>query len=416
MVTTFDGPTGEACLAKRNRSNTPLQALTLLNDPMFIDLAQATGRRLAARKDASVELRIEELFSSLVVHKTASASLDEGSLGAVVDLNTGNPLGGKSGLRGAVSVIGSYNDLSKDFGPRLAGLLSWRNDAGTFGISASAAYSKTNVLELGNNTVRWAQARFDGVGTTNCFTTQNSGGTYVASAACDQAALAFHPRIPRYGEVAHDRERLGLTGSVQFAPTDSTKLSIDALYSKFSEDRAESWGEVLLRSNERSINVVNPVYDSNNNMISATLNDAWVRTESYLRKSSTEFYQVGGTWDQDLGDRFRFTLTGGQQGDAPQAEALIADLPAGVVMADTAYDSDRLREIIARKKALAVIPNNPSRARKHPLDKHLYAQRHLIECCFSKLKQFRRVATRYEKTARNYLAVVTIAAIVLWIR
>gem|GEM_PF-3716544 len=48
---------------------------------------------------------------------------------------------------------------------------------------------------------------------------------------------------------------------------------------------------------------------------------------------------------------------------------------------------------------MAVIPNNPSRARKHPLDKHLYAQRHLIECCFSKLKQFRRIATRYEKTA-----------------
>lgn len=117
-----------------------------------------------------------------------------------------------------------------------------------------------------------------------------------------------------------------------------------------------------------------------------------------------------------LGCPVRFTLTGGQRGDAPQAEALIADLPAAVVMADTAYDSDRLREAIARKAALAVIPNNPSRARKHPLDRHLYAQRHLIECCFSRLKQFRRVATRYEKTARNYLAIVTIAAIVLWIK
>ena len=117
-----------------------------------------------------------------------------------------------------------------------------------------------------------------------------------------------------------------------------------------------------------------------------------------------------------LGCPIRFTLTAGQKGDAPEAEALIADLPAEVVMADTAYDSDRLRETIARKKAIAVIPNNPSRARKYPLDRHLYAQRHLIECCFAKLKQFRRVATRYEKTARNYLAVVTIAAIVLWIR
>ena len=50
------------------------------------------------------------------------------------------------------------------------------------------------------------------------------------------------------------------------------------------------------------------------------------------------------------------------------------------------------------------------------LDKHLYKERHLVECCIGKLKQFRRVATRYEKTARNYLAVVTIAAIVLWLR
>lgn len=112
----------------------------------------------------------------------------------------------------------------------------------------------------------------------------------------------------------------------------------------------------------------------------------------------------------------RFTLTGGHQGDAPQAGALIKDLPAHVVMADTAYDADHLRQVIADKGAIAVIPNNPSRAKKHPLDKHLYAQRHLVECCFSKLKQFRRVATRFEKTARNYLAVVTLAAIVLWLR
>ena len=108
-----------------------------------------------------------------------------------------------------------------------------------------------------------------------------------------------------------------------------------------------------------------------------------------------------------LGCPVRFALTAGQKGDAPQAETLIEDVPAAVVIADAAYDSDRLRQAIAGKGAIAVIPNNPSRARKYPLDKHLYAQRHLIECCFSKLKQFRRVATRFEKTARNYLAVVT---------
>lgn len=117
-----------------------------------------------------------------------------------------------------------------------------------------------------------------------------------------------------------------------------------------------------------------------------------------------------------LGCPVRFTLTAGQKGDAPQANALIEGLPADAVLADAAYDSDRLRQAIAEKGAIAVIPNNPSRALKYSVDRHLYAQRHLIECCFSKLKQFRRVATRFEKTARHYLAVVTLAATILWLK
>ena len=112
----------------------------------------------------------------------------------------------------------------------------------------------------------------------------------------------------------------------------------------------------------------------------------------------------------------RFALTAGQKGDAPQAAALIEGLAAEVVMADTAYDADHLRQAIAAKGALAVIPNNPSRALNHPLDKHLYTQRPLVEWCFSQLKQFRRVATRFEKTAPNSLAVVTLAAIILSMR
>jgi transposase len=117
-----------------------------------------------------------------------------------------------------------------------------------------------------------------------------------------------------------------------------------------------------------------------------------------------------------LGCPVRLRLTAGQAGDAPQAIALIEGLDADIVMADTAYDSDAIRSVVAEKGAVAVIPNNPSRAVKHPFDEHAYAERHLVECCFSKLKQFRRVATRYEKTARNYLAVVTLAAIILWLR
>lgn len=117
-----------------------------------------------------------------------------------------------------------------------------------------------------------------------------------------------------------------------------------------------------------------------------------------------------------LGCPVRFVLTAGQKGDAPQAATLMDDAPADFVIADAAYDADHIRDAAAEKGAEAVIPNNPSRSLKCPLDEHLYAQRHLVECCISKLKQFRRVATRYEKTARNYLAIVTIAATVLWLR
>ena len=277
----------------------------------------------SANRDRAFDFNVfaSELFNSLVVHKTAEASLDEGSLGAVVDLNTGNPLGGKAGFTIVGSAQGSYNDLSKDLGPRIAGLLSWRNIDGTFGASVSAAYSKTDTLELGNNSVRWAQAMFDSVDGTPCyfntsgttFTTArpNSGGAYKQSAACDAVSTAFHPRIPRYSVIRHDRERLGITGSLQFAPSDSTKISIDGLYSKFKETREEQHLEVLLRSNERSIDVLNPVIDANNNLISATLNDVYNRNEHYLRKSNTEFYQIGGSLDQDVTDKLRFTLLGG---------------------------------------------------------------------------------------------------------
>jgi TonB-dependent receptor len=292
----------------------------------------------SANRDRAFDFNVfaSELFNSIVVHKTAEASLDEGSLGAVVDLNTGNPLAGKTGFTGVASIQGTYNDLSKNTRPRLAGLLSWKSPDGTFGVAVSAAYQKTDNLELGNNTVRWAQARFDSVNGTPCFYSsntsstpvQNTGGFYRPSAVCDQAALAFHPRIPRYGEVFHGRERLGLTASVQWAPTDATKVSIDGLFSRFKEKREEKWGEVLLRSNERAMDLVNPVYDSNGNMVSATVNDAWVRTEHYLRRSKTQFYQLGGSWDQDVTDRLRFTLLGGfskSDADIPVETTLIFD-------------------------------------------------------------------------------------------
>jgi len=133
-----------------------------------------------------------------------------------------------------------------------------------------------------------------------------------------------------------------------------------------------------------------------------------VRTGSPWR----DLPDVLGDWNSV----FRRFSCWSKKGDAPQAEPLIKGLPADIQLADTADDSARLGNLIAEKGAIAIIPNNPSRAKRYPLDEQLYAQRYLVECCFSRLKQFHRVATRFEKIARNHLAVVTIAALALWIR
>ena len=117
-----------------------------------------------------------------------------------------------------------------------------------------------------------------------------------------------------------------------------------------------------------------------------------------------------------LGLPVRFILTAGQRNDITLAKALIDRLPAQWVLGDTALDADHFRADIAAINAQAVIPSNPSRAQKLPLDEHLYKERHLVECCFSKLEHFHRIATRYEKTARNFLAIITVAAIALWLR
>ncbi len=117
-----------------------------------------------------------------------------------------------------------------------------------------------------------------------------------------------------------------------------------------------------------------------------------------------------------LGLPVRFLLTGGQRHDVTQAAALIAGLNAQYVLADMAYDADHFRDVIARAHAQAVIPPHPARSLKIPFDQDLYKERHLVECGINKPKQFRRVATRYEKTVANFLAMVTVAAIALWLR
>ena len=110
------------------------------------------------------------------------------------------------------------------------------------------------------------------------------------------------------------------------------------------------------------------------------------------------------------GRPLRVILTPGQCGDVTQAPALLAGLTPKWVLADKAYDSNALRQIIAHMNAEAVIPCNPTRKVLIPYDFEAYKARNWIERCFNKLKHFRRIATRYDRHAITFLSFILIAA------
>ena len=117
-----------------------------------------------------------------------------------------------------------------------------------------------------------------------------------------------------------------------------------------------------------------------------------------------------------LGNPTGFFLTGGHAHDLLGADHLLPDMKADTLIADKAFDADkRVRQSLADAGKAAVIPSKANRRQKSGFDRHLYKARHLIENFFAKLKQFRAIATRYDKTARNFLGAVHLAAAAIWL-
>src|SRR5215218_156618 len=117
-----------------------------------------------------------------------------------------------------------------------------------------------------------------------------------------------------------------------------------------------------------------------------------------------------------LGNPVGFHLTGGQEHDLAGADALLPELEAETLIADKAFDADaRVLEPLAKAGKTAVIPPRQTRKTLRTFDKVLYKARHLIENFFAKLKQFRALATRYDKTARCFLAGIHLAATLIWL-
>ena len=133
-------------------------------------------------------------------------------------------------------------------------------------------------------------------------------------------------------------------------------------------------------------------------------------------------------WSTPSGNPLRFLLTPGQTHDLTGADALLPQMTAAVLIADKARacprarrrrdpgDADeRVLKPLASAEKSAVIPPWQNRTAPRQFDEALYQTRHLIENFFCKLKQYRGIATRYDKTARNFLAALHLAAATIWL-
>lgn len=117
-----------------------------------------------------------------------------------------------------------------------------------------------------------------------------------------------------------------------------------------------------------------------------------------------------------LGNPTGFFLTPGQACDLDGSDVLLTDVQADTVIADKAYDADeRVIQPLERAGKNFVIPPRGNRKNPRSYDAELYKERHLIETFFARLKQYRALATRYDKTARNFLAAVYLAAAIIWL-
>ncbi len=287
-----------------------------------------------------------ELFNAVTVRKSSSADVDEGSLGATVDLQTSRPFDFRKPTA-AVSVSGRYNDGSGKTTPRASFLVSDTFLDRKVGVLLSGAYSKRQVYEEGFSSVRWDNGPSSGgwcspVGAATPNPSTTSGTTVTPNTATNcgpvaqgvvrlpntpenQAAYTlassasnFHPRLPRYGRLTHDQDRLGITAALQIRPSDATLVTMDMLYAKLDATRAEnylealSFSRTLTQGGKPQTSVVAAQYDANGALQYGKYNGVDLRVESRFDKLRTEFTQPTFTFEQTLSDSLKFTVRAGK--------------------------------------------------------------------------------------------------------
>ncbi len=307
-----------------------------------------------------------EIFSSLAVRKTLSADVEEGSLGATVDLRAPKPFDQKKDFVLSATARGIYNDISKKADPRLSALVS-KKFGDTFGVLASVAYSKRHIDEYAYSAVDIlptyvaGQSRpvtlpgattptniifpfctpvgytYQGVAVTspapgyansgvsvgadaaNCST----GNPRTSTAAAYDYIMSrtgvsgrpgggvFLPRLPRPVKGSQNQERLAGSLTLQWKPSDSTDISIDSLYSRFKVNRldtmldARSMGRTASNNGQPMMSIRDIEVDDNGSLIHGLWDGVDLRSEMQDEHFTSTFRQVNLNFDQRFSDSFR---------------------------------------------------------------------------------------------------------------
>lgn len=269
-----------------------------------------------------------ELFSELTVRKTYSADVDEGSLGATVDLTTPRPLSYADDFTFAASAQGTYDDLRGKVSPRVTGLVSKKFLDGTFGIAASIAYTKRYTREeawsavemyrgtqqggfcspVGYPTQNPANTVTIGTDALNCATGMpRLPGTAENIANYETARNAFIYRSPRWLRSDQDYSRLGATVTLEAEPAEGTKFALDGLYSWYDVTRrdysfaANSFARGLNNHGQPVTSVTDIVTDSLGSTLYGQFNGIDISNDVALRKYTSTFRQINARFSQELG-------------------------------------------------------------------------------------------------------------------
>jgi iron complex outermembrane receptor protein len=303
-----------------------------------------------------------EIFSELSVIKTPSADIEEGSLGATVDLKAPRPFDYDAETVFSITGRGIYNSVSEDVDPRASFIFSKRFADETFGVLVSGAFQERNIREVGysavdilsSNTnglvqggilqpfctpVNWPAAQTSpnpaptaqgprGATIDNCSAGNPRTGTIAAyqtvydlrrdNLAAVPGSGAFLPRLPRYVNSEQDTERTGGTVSLQWKPNDETSVSLDGLISRFQVERRDnyilglSFGRNINNNGQPMTSVVDIAFDENGSIEWGNFDGVDVRSEGLVDQFVSMFRQINLDVEHRFSDTFKIQALAGR--------------------------------------------------------------------------------------------------------